>query len=210
MGKDLSPNPTRSAYRRPITFRPPVLIRLALQTRSFGSTTCRFARPRRHPTGRWMLIRLSGSLLTCMRNRRRLELEWIERIEAQSRVRARRRKRGAKHSGWRTQKLSLMVSCKLEDPLVTRDCLVIMPFSRGYKEIFDHAIKPACDGTGFRCLRADYPIKAGSIIEHTIDLIFEADVVVADLSSLNANVFYELGVAHALAACGENRCLSGS
>jgi Rad3-related DNA helicase len=81
---------------------------------------------------------------------------------------------------------------------VTRDCLVIMPFSRGYKEIFDHAIKPACDGTGFRCLRADYPIKAGSIIEHTIDLIFEADVVVADLSSLNANVFYELGVAHAL------------
>lgn len=41
-------------------------------------------------------------------------------------------------------------------------------------------------------------MKAGSIIEHTIDLIFEADVIIADLSRLSTNVFYELGVAHAL------------
>jgi len=65
-------------------------------------------------------------------------------------------------------------------------------------EVFDRAIKPACERTGFTCLRADYPLKAGSIIEHTIDLIFEADVVIANLSRLNTNVFYELGVAHAL------------
>src|ERR1700681_4521080 len=81
---------------------------------------------------------------------------------------------------------------------MSKDCLVIMPFSTGCMEVFDRAIKPACERTGFTCLRADYPLKAGSIIEHTIDLIFEADVVIANLSRLNTNVFYELGVAHAL------------
>lgn len=79
-----------------------------------------------------------------------------------------------------------------------RDCLAIMPFSPAYKEVFDHAIKPACEKAQFRCLRADFPLKAGNIIEHTIDLIFEADVVIADLSLSKSNVFYELGVAHAL------------
>jgi nucleoside 2-deoxyribosyltransferase len=73
-----------------------------------------------------------------------------------------------------------------------------MPFAPPHEEVFEEAVKPACEATGFECLRADYPLKAGSIIEHTIELIFEVDVLLADLSGSNANVFYELGVAHAL------------
>jgi hypothetical protein len=79
-----------------------------------------------------------------------------------------------------------------------KGCLAIMPFSPAYREVFDYAIKPACEKAGFRCLRADYPLKAGNIIEHTIDLIFETDVVIADISLAKPNVFYELGIAHAL------------
>ena len=39
---------------------------------------------------------------------------------------------------------------------------------------------------------------AGNIREDMFGLIFEADVVVCDITILNANVFYELGIRHAL------------
>lgn len=81
---------------------------------------------------------------------------------------------------------------------MSKNCVVVMPFSDEKKEVFVYAIEPACESTGFECFRADRPEKAGNIIEHTIDLIFDASVVIADLSDLNANVFYELGVAHSL------------
>ena len=93
---------------------------------------------------------------------------------------------------------------------MSKNCLVIMPFTHDYLEVFDRAIKPACDSTGFSCFRADYPMKAGNIIEHTIDLVFEADVVIADLSLLNTNVFYELGVAHALEKVTVMICENGT
>jgi hypothetical protein len=41
-------------------------------------------------------------------------------------------------------------------------------------------------------------IDAGNIREDMFSLILEADLVVADISLLNANVFYELGIRHAL------------
>jgi len=38
-----------------------------------------------------------------------------------------------------------------------------------------------------------------NILKDIIQMIYDSDVIIADLSGLNANVFYELGVAHALA-----------
>lgn len=38
---------------------------------------------------------------------------------------------------------------------MSQNCLVIMPFSSEYKEVFDHAIEPACARTGYGCFRAD-------------------------------------------------------
>ncbi len=58
-------------------------------------------------------------------------------------------------------------------------------------------IKPAFDEVGIRCFRAIDVNVTGSIDMLMYNWIYQADYVVADLSTMNANVFYELGVRHA-------------
>ncbi|MGA2425387.1 MAG: hypothetical protein ABSG07_15395 [Terriglobales bacterium] len=50
----------------------------------------------------------------------------------------------------------------------------------------------------FDCIRADEVSKSGSITRDFLLRLGQSDVVIADLSDLNPNVFYELGVRHAL------------
>jgi nucleoside 2-deoxyribosyltransferase len=51
-------------------------------------------------------------------------------------------------------------------------------------------------GTDFEVKRADDYNKAGNITSQVIQAIANADLIVADLTDRNANVYYELGVAH--------------
>lgn len=50
---------------------------------------------------------------------------------------------------------------------------------------------------GIRCERADYRILTKPLLEKINDQIAAADVIIADCTGRNANVFYELGIAHA-------------
>jgi len=59
-------------------------------------------------------------------------------------------------------------------------------------------IKKAVENAGLECIRADDVVHAGLIDEPMYELLLSADVVVADLSTSNANAIYELGVRHAL------------
>ncbi len=76
-------------------------------------------------------------------------------------------------------------------------CFVMMPFGywfdRYYKEIYVPAIKEA----GFEPVRADELFTTGSVVEQVWEQIEKAKLLLADLSGKNANVFYELGLAHA-------------
>jgi nucleoside 2-deoxyribosyltransferase len=60
-------------------------------------------------------------------------------------------------------------------------------------------IRPALAerGIDFDVKRGDESAEIGMITDHVIAEILESDLIVADLSFLNANVFYELGIAHA-------------
>jgi hypothetical protein len=62
---------------------------------------------------------------------------------------------------------------------------------------YEQLIRPACDEVNVNCFRAIDANLTGSIDSIMYRWIFEADIVIADLSTLNANVFYELGVRHA-------------
>jgi hypothetical protein len=78
-------------------------------------------------------------------------------------------------------------------------CFVMMPFAEPigsyYKSIYETAITKA----GLRPIRADDEIFAtGKIIDQVWDGITAAKVLVAELTGRNPNVFYELGLAHAL------------
>lgn len=59
-------------------------------------------------------------------------------------------------------------------------------------------IKPAVEAAGATCIRADEIVHAEVIDVPMYEQLFEADLVVADLSTLNANAFFELGVRYAL------------
>ncbi len=76
-------------------------------------------------------------------------------------------------------------------------CFVMMPFGqwsdRYYKELFSPAIKEA----GMEPIRADELFSTGTVIEQIWEQIRKAKILLADLTAKNANVFYELGLAHA-------------
>ena len=76
-------------------------------------------------------------------------------------------------------------------------CFVLMPFRKELDDVYETIIKPAVNDLGLRCLRADEIDGAGNIIRNIIEHIYDAQIIIADLTYKNANVFYELGIAHA-------------
>jgi hypothetical protein len=74
----------------------------------------------------------------------------------------------------------------------------LIDFNRVYREY----IAPALEAAGLESFRADEEIRAGDIRTDMFQELLVADLVVADLSIDNPNVWYELGVRHALRARG--------
>ena len=86
-------------------------------------------------------------------------------------------------------------------------CFVIMPFGKkldeadvevNFDEVYNNFIKPTVEGEGLKCIRCDEVDEAGNIHKRMFQLIWHADVAIADVSIQNPNVFYELGIRHAL------------
>jgi tetratricopeptide (TPR) repeat protein len=85
------------------------------------------------------------------------------------------------------------------------ECFVIMPIRREgteefahFKALYEYTIKPTLEGVGYHVVRADEVTKAGAITKDVVERLARADLVVADMTDLNPNVFWELGVRHAL------------
>ncbi|MDZ7751470.1 MAG: TRAFs-binding domain-containing protein [Gammaproteobacteria bacterium] len=79
-------------------------------------------------------------------------------------------------------------------------------FNRVYKEL----IRPALEAAGLEVFRADQEQRAGDIRADMFQELLIADLVVADLSADNPNVWYELGVRHGLRARGVVLISSGA
>jgi hypothetical protein len=75
---------------------------------------------------------------------------------------------------------------------------VLMPFSDEFHDLYHAGIKPACKDADAYCERVDEQLFEGTILERIYNQIAKADVVVAELTGKNPNVFYETGYAHAL------------
>jgi hypothetical protein len=63
---------------------------------------------------------------------------------------------------------------------------------------FENLIKPVFEDLGIECFRAKEIRHSGIIDVPMYEWLFKADIVVADISTLNPNAIYELGVRHAL------------
>lgn len=80
---------------------------------------------------------------------------------------------------------------------VDRDLLsAMMPFA-GFDNVWG-AIQRAATANGMRFDRADNRMEHPAIIQDIVSLIDQSAIVVCDCSNSNANVFYEMGIAHAL------------
>lgn len=75
---------------------------------------------------------------------------------------------------------------------------VLMPFTPALDSVYEHLIVPPLEDVGFSVTRADLSINQQQILKDIINSLAEADLVVADVSGLNGNVMYELGLAHAM------------
>jgi len=94
-------------------------------------------------------------------------------------------------------------------------CFVIMPFgnknsnakvAKQFELIYSQWIKPTVEsinveGSKFirlECHRADKELRPGDIIGQIVEELVDSHIVIADLTGRNPNVFYELGVRHAV------------
>ena len=75
---------------------------------------------------------------------------------------------------------------------------VLISFEEPFESVYTSLIKAPLEEVGFEVERADSRLDQRSILQDIFRGIAGADLVVADLTGLNPNVFYELGVAHAL------------
>ena len=73
-----------------------------------------------------------------------------------------------------------------------------MPFDTSFDDIYALGIRPACEAANAYCERVDEQMFHESILKRIYNQIAKADVIVADLTARNPNVFYETGYAHAL------------
>lgn len=88
-------------------------------------------------------------------------------------------------------------------------CFVIMPIGDSgadktkaemWTEIYEDIIVPsvAKSGVNLQCVRADTINESGNIVRDVVSYLCDSRLVIADLTDRNPNVFYELGVRHAL------------
>jgi hypothetical protein len=89
-------------------------------------------------------------------------------------------------------------------------CFVVMPYGKrlvanvevDFDAIFDGYIKPAATAAAFTVVRSDRDVASGVIMPQLFQSIYGAELVIADITYQNPNVYYELGVRHALRAQG--------
>ncbi len=84
-------------------------------------------------------------------------------------------------------------------------CFVVMPFGKKgspkfkkFHDVYKFIVEDALQPLGYECERADEIPEIGSIPEQIKRQLRDAELVVADLSERNPNVFYEVGIRHAL------------
>jgi hypothetical protein len=97
--------------------------------------------------------------------------------------------------------------CQNESPIVISGfkvnpqryrAFVVIPFSHPYEEIYHEVTKVVCDEFELDAVTADDTYSSGLIIADVVSQIRESRIVIADVTALNPNVFYEIGFAHAI------------
>jgi len=81
-----------------------------------------------------------------------------------------------------------------------RKCFVVSPIGeensdirKNADQLFNHIIKPVCEQCGFKAVRIDHENTPDSITQGILDCLDKNELVIADLTGHNPNVFFEIG-----------------
>lgn len=77
-------------------------------------------------------------------------------------------------------------------------CFVMMPFKDPFGVYYQSIFKPAIIKANLDPFRADDLFRPSVIVSDLWQMIQKAKILLAELTTKNANVFYELGLAHAI------------
>jgi len=86
-------------------------------------------------------------------------------------------------------------------------CFVLMPFGKkvddsgrsiDFDRVYEEIIRPACQDAELEPIRADEETDGGFIHKPMFERLMLCDYAVADLTTANPNVFYELGIRHGI------------
>jgi len=74
---------------------------------------------------------------------------------------------------------------------------ILTPFNNKHQDIYN-TISKVCNSVGLKCQRGDEDFIHSDILSHILKQIVKASFVIANVNGRNPNVYYELGIAHAL------------
>lgn len=82
-------------------------------------------------------------------------------------------------------------------PIEANKVFVLTPFHNTFNPTYD-AIAKVCNRVGLLCSRGDEEFIRGDVLSHILKELTSASIIIANIDGRNPNVFYELGIAHAL------------
>jgi predicted nucleotide-binding protein len=84
-----------------------------------------------------------------------------------------------------------------------RLCFVIAPIGdlgseirQRSEDVLEYFIKPVVESVGYKVEQSDQIARPGNVSARVVQRVLNADLVIADLTFLNPNVMYELGIRH--------------
>lgn len=79
------------------------------------------------------------------------------------------------------------------------NCFIVMPFGDAdLQVVYEEFVKPAIEECHLHCARGDDMFGSNAIMDDILQQIERSDIIIADLTRKNANVFYEVGIGHSL------------
>ena len=77
-------------------------------------------------------------------------------------------------------------------------CFLVMPFNTEWSDTVTESLRKVCKKMNIHALRGDDIFRPTDILDDIWNGITSTDFVIAEITGKNANVFYELGMAHAI------------
>ena len=154
--------------------------------------------------GTWQYLRASGLVPTLSKEKLHIEVEimpsylrliidGVEIFSVNLMNSIRRTSIGIWASGGRR---ITFTDCDINSQLP--EIFIISQFGDIYDQLYDGVIKPLCDKNNIKPIRADEISNSSVILDDIIKYIQTANIIIADITPNNPNVFYELGYAHAI------------